>query len=90
MTLSTLSLQWNAASKPPRAATCGHICAVIDKLEVFLTLKHQAELAILEGIPINFLAMEYLIKLLFRYFPGVWHRAGCHSWRYKFPESGTC
>ena len=35
MTFNTLSLQWNAANylKPP-SARCGHICVVIDKLQV--------------------------------------------------------
>ncbi|KAG7669580.1 hypothetical protein Ndes2526B_g05921 [Nannochloris sp. 'desiccata'] len=45
MTLSTLSLQWNAATylQPP-SARCGHICAVIDKIEEFGT-----ELVVIHG-----------------------------------------
>ena len=46
MTLGTLSLQWNAATylQPP-SARCGHICVVIDKLEVILNIIYYAKSA---------------------------------------------
>lgn len=89
MTLSTLSLQWNAATylQPP-SARCGHICAVIDKIEVILNLNQIANPQYLKETPVYFPGS--LIKLLFQYFIGVWHRACCHSWWHQFPESSSC
>jgi hypothetical protein len=42
----TLTLQWNGASylQPP-SARCGHICAVIDKLEVRINGTQYEEFA---------------------------------------------